>query len=237
MTSTRPSFTSTQRGRRRSGFSVTSAVEPPPPDNGHPAAITEEINEIKRYEDFTTIDWVQDAIHEQASKKTKRREGSGFWDRDGAFGWRRKVSESYDAGQAWLVITLVGAAIGLNSALLNIITEWLSDVKLGHCTTAFYLNEQFCCWGSESGMCAALHPWTRLILGRVSSMEALDFHLAYQLCLICLLCGTLSNPLQHRSDMSRCCSPSSRQDLSSHFPRTPLAPVSRRSNASLPALS
>lgn len=60
--------------------------------------------------------------------------------------------ESYDAGQAWLVVTLVGLAIGLNSAVLNIITEWLSDIKLGHCTTAFYLNESFCCWGAENGM-------------------------------------------------------------------------------------
>lgn len=61
------------------------------------------------------------------------------------------MRESYDAGQAWLVVTLVGMAIGLNSAFLNIVTEWLADVKLGYCTSAFYLNEQFCCWGSEEG--------------------------------------------------------------------------------------
>lgn len=160
MTSTRASSTSvfppSAQPGRRSGLSVPSPIEPPPPGNGQPATITEEINEIKRYEDFTTIDWVQDAVHDQARRKTKRREGARFWDKEGTFGWRRKVRESYDAGQAWLVITLVGAAIGLNSALLNIITEWLSDIKLGHCTTAFYLNEQFCCWGAEEGMCSAL---------------------------------------------------------------------------------
>jgi len=44
-----------------------------------------------------------------------------------------------------------GAAIGMNAAFLNIITEWLSDVKLGHCKTAFYLNENFCCWGEDNG--------------------------------------------------------------------------------------
>jgi chloride channel 3/4/5 len=49
------------------------------------------------------------------------------------------------------VVTLIGAAIGLNAAILNIITEWLSDVKLGYCKTAFYLNESFCCWGEENG--------------------------------------------------------------------------------------
>lgn len=147
--------------RRLSGFSINSPIDQqrPPVDNGHAPAITEEINEIKRYEDFNTIDWVQDELHEQFRRRAKRREGSGFWDQEGTFGWRRKVRESYDAGQAWLVVTIVGAAIGLNSAFLNIVTEWLSDVKLGYCTTAFYLNEQFCCWGAEEG-CPEWKRWT-----------------------------------------------------------------------------
>ena len=58
----------------------------------------------------------------------------------------------------------LGAAIGVNAAFLNIVTEWLSDVKRGYCTTAFYLNESFCCWGAENGQdrdsigwCAFLH--------------------------------------------------------------------------------
>lgn len=149
----------TRASRRLSGFSVSDQS-----DHGAGAAstvadtstpnptVTEEINEIKRYEDFTTIDWVQDAVHEQARRRARRKDGSGFWDKEGTLGWRRKLRESYDAGQAWLVVTIVGAAIGLNSAFLNIVTEWLSDIKLGYCTTAFYLNEQFCCWGAEDGM-------------------------------------------------------------------------------------
>ncbi|KAK2766773.1 glycerol ethanol, ferric requiring protein [Arachnomyces sp. PD_36] len=121
--------------------------------------ITEEINEIKRYEDFTTIDWVQDAVQAQARRRQKRVDGSSFWHREGTLGWRRKMRESYDAGQAWLVVILVGAAIGLNSAFLNIVTEWLADVKLGYCTSAFYLNEQFCCWGAEEG-CDQWKHWS-----------------------------------------------------------------------------
>ncbi|KAJ5218620.1 uncharacterized protein N7498_000719 [Penicillium cinerascens] len=145
--------------RRLSGRSVSSPIDPEPAPDVQPTAITEEISEIKRYEDFTTIDWVQDAVYEQSARRAKRRGGGGFWDQEGVFGWRRKMRESYDAGQAWLVVTLVGMAIGLNSALLNIITEWLSDIKLGHCTTAFYLNEQFCCWGAEGG-CPEWKHWT-----------------------------------------------------------------------------
>ena len=67
--------------------------------------------------------------------------------------------EAYDAGQGWIVVTLIGIAIGLNAAFLNIVTEWLSDIKLGYCTTAFYLNESFCCWGAESG-CPEWHHWS-----------------------------------------------------------------------------
>lgn len=122
-------------------------------------SITEEIAKIKRYEDFTTIDWVQDDAREQLRRRARRKENVSFFGPDGNIGWRRKLGDSYDAGQAWLVVTMVGVVIGLNAAALNIITEWLSDVKLGYCTTAFYLNEQFCCWGAENG-CDEWKRWT-----------------------------------------------------------------------------
>ncbi|KAF3803184.1 putative chloride channel protein [Colletotrichum gloeosporioides] len=120
--------------------------------------IEEEIAEIKRYEDFTTIDWVQDAAREQARRKMRRRRRAGMLD-TGQAGWRYRLRESYDAAQGWLVVTLIGITIGLNAAFLNIITEWLSDIKMGYCTTAFYLNENFCCWGEDNG-CAEWHKWT-----------------------------------------------------------------------------
>ena len=119
--------------------------------NNADATITEEIDEIKRYEDFTTIDWVQDATREQLRRRARRQEKASFFEREGGIGWRRKVWEAYDAAQGWIIVTIIGAVIGLNAAFLNIATEWLSDIKLGYCKTAFYLNEQFCCWGSEGG--------------------------------------------------------------------------------------
>ena len=131
--------------------------------------ITEEIEEIKRYEDFTTIDWVQDSAREQLRRRAKRREDAGSLERAGRRGWGHKLRESYDAGQAWIVVTLVGAAIGLNAGFLNIVTEWLSDVKLGYCTTAFYLNENFCCWGAENGKNIVRYDWLVLTFKVVMS--------------------------------------------------------------------
>ncbi|KAI1746928.1 voltage gated chloride channel [Xylaria castorea] len=120
--------------------------------------IEEEIAEIKRYEDFTTIDWVQDAAQERIRRNAQRRKAAGLYNH-GKASWRYQLWESYDAAQGWIVVTLIGAAIGLNAAFLNIITEWLGDVKTGYCTTAFYLNEKFCCWGEDNG-CPHWHSWT-----------------------------------------------------------------------------
>ncbi|KAK4226376.1 putative chloride channel protein [Podospora fimiseda] len=120
----------------------------------------EEIAKIKRYEDFTTIDWVQDAAREQLRRKSRRKRTAGLYD-TGQFDWKQRILESYEAAQGWIVVTIIGAAIGLNAAFLNIITEWLADIKMGHCKTAFYLNENFCCWGEDNG-CADWERWTGL---------------------------------------------------------------------------
>lgn len=197
-----PHRLSTSRARQ-SSFSLFSPGDQVPitpasagaenPQEQNNPTITDEISEIKRYEDFTTIDWVQDAVHEQTRRRARRERGAQFWDKEGTFGWRRKVSEAYDAGQAWLVITIVGAAIGLNSAALNIITEWLSDIKLGHCTTAFYLNESFCCWEAEDGAfprscCLPACHFANSQSDRMPRVEELELVSTCELCCILYLC-------------------------------------------------
>ena len=156
----RPSIPGRRLSRRISTFSGVEQGQAAAPEASAEHELTEEIEEIKRYEDFTTIDWIQDSAREQLRRRARRRENAGFFQREGHLGWRRRLRDSYDAGQAWIVVTLVGAAIGLNAAFLNIVTEWLSDVKLGYCSTAFYLNEDFCCW--EADTCDEWHTWTPL---------------------------------------------------------------------------
>jgi len=86
--------------------------------------------------------------------------------------WNTWLRLSYEAGQAWIVVSIVGlffylyskrhiasiykylyyilcfigAIIGLNAALIDIITEWLSDIKSGYCKNSWWLNQKFCCW-------------------------------------------------------------------------------------------
>jgi len=93
----------------------------------------------------------------------------------------------------------IGACIGLNASFLNIVTEWLSDIKLGHCSTAFYLNENFCCWGAEDGGLYLAGFFLRGVGGlivcfflggfRLPGMESMEHGLASELLALHLVFG------------------------------------------------
>ncbi|KAK9704630.1 glycerol ethanol, ferric requiring protein [Basidiobolus ranarum] len=114
----------------------------------------EAIEAISRYEDFATVDWIQDANME----RSRRHKLMNSLDSS----WKSWLWLSYEAGQAWIVALLVGCTVGLNAALINIISEWLSDVKLGYCSTGWWLNQKFCCWEVENeiGSCDDWYDWS-----------------------------------------------------------------------------
>ncbi|QPG73713.1 hypothetical protein FOA43_001026 [Brettanomyces nanus] len=68
--------------------------------------------------------------------------------------------------QVWLALTLIGGSIGTIAGCLNIITEWLGDLKEGYCSTSFYLNKNFCCWEEKAEQCSNWVPWSQFALGR-----------------------------------------------------------------------
>ena len=216
-------------GSRLSFAVSTATAERGEGQNGQGIAaqhqIEEEIAKIKRYEDFTTIDWVQDAAREQLRRKSRRKRTAGLYD-TGQFDWKQRILESYEAAQGWIVVTIIGAAIGMNAAFLNIITEWLADIKLGHCKTGFYLNENFCCWGEDNG-CADWERWTGL--------EPINYFL-YIVFAVGLPAASFSFPLPPSPVLTRghrSCLHSLRPRSSNHMPHTPPVRVSRRSNVSL----
>ena len=98
------------------------------------------------------LDWVQDAAQEQLRRRKRRKETATFFNKEGVLGWRRKVWESYDAATAWIVVTLVGIVIGFVAAALNIITEWLSDIKMGLLLYRLVPERRFLLLGLRSGM-------------------------------------------------------------------------------------
>ncbi|KAI8391763.1 chloride channel [Radiomyces spectabilis] len=50
-------------------------------------------------------------------------------------------------------------------ALIAIVTDWLSDIKLGYCSTGWWLNQKFCCWEieSEDGSCSDWIDWSQVM--------------------------------------------------------------------------
>ncbi|KAF5351931.1 hypothetical protein D9756_007664 [Leucocoprinus leucothites] len=135
--------------------------------------LDDELEQIRRYEDFTTIDWIHDSMLER-NRRLKdakelanlRREPRGritlsrLW---------RHVRRAINAGQSWFVVSLVGVCIGINAAIISIVTEWLSDMKMGYCSDGWWLNQQFCCWemeGDEVDGCESWRPWTTVSFAR-----------------------------------------------------------------------
>jgi len=81
---------------------------------GSPDERDEEYERIKKYEDFTTIDWIQDAIVERNRRLRNTRKlhsayiGHGSrWEVAWAWTWS-KSSIFADAAQSWFVVSLVG---------------------------------------------------------------------------------------------------------------------------------
>ncbi|ORX91368.1 hypothetical protein K493DRAFT_286877 [Basidiobolus meristosporus CBS 931.73] len=103
------------------------------------------------YDNFTTIDWIHDFAKERSRlRKLKKKKGT-----------RGKWLQVSDATQAWIIVFAVGLAAGLIAALIDISSEWLSDLREGYCTTGFYLNKKFCCWEIDDGVsCDYWHNWT-----------------------------------------------------------------------------
>ncbi|ORX61491.1 voltage gated chloride channel [Hesseltinella vesiculosa] len=125
--------------------------------------VQDELEEIGRYEDFSTIDWVKDATLERYRQSTTmgHHGQSQTWTE-----WAKWMFETF---QSWIVVCLVGATIGFNSALIAIVTNWLSDIKIGYCSNAWWLNKKFCCWeiDEEHDICELWVPWSDALgLGR-----------------------------------------------------------------------
>ncbi|BGP57271.1 glycerol ethanol, ferric requiring protein [Rhodotorula sphaerocarpa] len=107
-------------------------------------------------EDFTTIDWVADTLLERSRRRYEAATATKTLGHSLKAGFWRLMA----ACQSWAVVSLVGAIIGLNAAIMSITTAWLSDLKLGYCTQGWWLNQKFCCWEIEEGLCEDWVSWT-----------------------------------------------------------------------------
>ncbi|KAM0334137.1 hypothetical protein ACHAQA_001157 [Verticillium albo-atrum] len=110
------------------------------------------------YEDMTAIDWIFEYTKERQRLRVLHSSAHGL------MGLFRRFA---DASQVWVILILTGLAVGAVAAGIDVTTDWLGDLKTGHCSSgpeggAFYLNKAFCCWGyDDSSNCAGWIPWAK----------------------------------------------------------------------------
>ncbi|PTU19471.1 hypothetical protein P175DRAFT_0517738 [Aspergillus ochraceoroseus IBT 24754] len=113
------------------------------------------------YDDFTAIDWIFEYTKERQRKRVLSASGQGI------FGYARKL---LDASNVWLVLIATGISVGIIAAFIDIVSDWLGDIKTGYCKNGqgggkFYLNRSFCCWGHEEdpSHCLDWTPWGKAL--------------------------------------------------------------------------
>jgi chloride channel 3/4/5 len=97
------------------------------------------------YDDLTAIDWIFEYTKERQRLRMLRSRASG---------WLGQMNQLWDASQIWLVLVATGVASGILASSINIVSNWLEDLKGGFCRHGrgggkFYLNRSFCCWGLD----------------------------------------------------------------------------------------
>lgn len=105
------------------------------------------------YDNLTAIDW----IYEYSKERTRLRHLT--IDSPGLLGHAKLVA---DSSQMWWILVATGVAVGTIAAGIDIVSDWLGDVKQGFCSNVsdggtFYLNRAFCCW--ETDTYAACPDW------------------------------------------------------------------------------
>ncbi|KAK0121855.1 hypothetical protein ONS95_010134 [Cadophora gregata] len=109
------------------------------------------------YEDMTAIDWIFEYTKERQRLRILYSNATGL------VGYARQF---LDASQVWVILILAGLATGTFAAAIDIITDWLADLKTGYCSAGedgghFYLNKHFCCYGYDGfAQCRDWVPWS-----------------------------------------------------------------------------
>ncbi|TRX89633.1 hypothetical protein FHL15_009542 [Xylaria flabelliformis] len=108
------------------------------------------------YEDLTAIDWIFEHTKERQRLRVLHSSATGLT------GYIRQLA---DSSQVWIILILTGLAVGVLAVGIDIVSNWLGDLKTGYCSSgpdggAFYLNKQFCCLGYDQGAkCMGWKPW------------------------------------------------------------------------------
>lgn len=105
------------------------------------------------YDDLTAIDWIFEYAKERQRLRVLLSNTKGLWGHAYRFA---------DDSQIWIVLIATGIAVGAIAAGIDVVSDWLGDLKTGYCGNVaaggrFYLNKYFCCWGLDGMLLDRVH--------------------------------------------------------------------------------
>jgi chloride channel 3/4/5 len=112
------------------------------------------------YEDMTAIDWIFEYTKERQRLRMLYSSATGILGH---------MQQFLDASQVWVVLVLTGLATGIFAASIDVVSDWLGDLKTGYCKAGadggqFYLNKSFCCTGYDAWAdCQDWVPWSKAL--------------------------------------------------------------------------
>lgn len=64
-------------------------------------------------------------------------------------GLRGVAARIWDQAKPWLVVVLTGIATGTIASCLDVLSSWLSDLRLGVCRDMWWMSRNLCCAGLD----------------------------------------------------------------------------------------
>ncbi|OAA32028.1 chloride channel protein 3 [Moelleriella libera RCEF 2490] len=126
------------------------------------------------YDQFTSTDWVHDAIADSHRVKALRRR-TDFWGR---------LWVAFDGAQGWILSALCGFVVALIAYAVDVAEATVFDYKDGYCTKAWYLDEKRCC---PRGPCDGWKSWSQALDHHDLGGFWVDYFI-YLICVIVLAC-------------------------------------------------
>jgi hypothetical protein len=104
--------------------------------------VVEDTSIRTHYDDFHTIDWLKDLARDRFRHRIiEKRRKESLW---------QEIVTLHDSWSGWICVLLVGLSSGLAAAIVDIGTNWMTNIKDGICVNAFWLNKPQCCWASKN---------------------------------------------------------------------------------------
>ena len=96
----------------------------------------------------------------------------------------------YEVTQSWILVLLSGLSIGLVAGWITVSGAWLIDMRLGYCSTEWYVSRAICCmgqigFGGEYLECACARMLRASWLSRVGWSALITCGLRMTRCISC----------------------------------------------------